>query len=349
MADSVLARAIRNYRAEILNTESKASLDTLKAYARVRADLIKKIDELAKAIAQQGDLNAGNIFQFDRAKALLDQVDAQMTTLSGKTLNIIDTGQSQAVILGQEHALGTALVSVIGDNALTAQVASQWNHLNTGAVESMVGRLSNGTPLNEWMVANIGDNTERVSQALAKGIALGENPRAITARLAKELDVTAASLQNTVRDSVMDSYRDASLSSFSENSDIGESWTWVASLDETTCGTCLSLHGETFPLSQEFFESHNNCRCVPIFNISGVESPVKPGSGEEFFSKLDPEKQDLTLGKAAGEAYRNGDVQLGDFVKLNKDDTWGNAYVQDSFKNAQENAAARAGSERTAA
>jgi len=65
-------------------------------------------------------------------------------------------------------------------------------------------------------------------------------------------------------------------------------------------------------------------------------------SGSEWLARQDATVQDGIIGQRAGEAFRNGEVELRDFAKLQPSAEWGDAYVAGSFKYAQEQAAARA-------
>jgi hypothetical protein len=160
----------------------------------------------------------------------------------------------------------------------------------------------------------------------------------IAQQLAGQVDVAATRLMTFTRTSMLSSYRGATLRTYSQQGDIADTWTWLAALSPQTCAACLAMSGQTFPISETFFPSHPNCRCVPVLNIRGLSPVVAPNSGVDYFDGLSPMLQDQILGKAGGHVYRNGDVALTDFIHVRDDAQWGRSLSQGSLTSALANA-----------
>lgn len=329
---SALEIAISRFRAAALNEEMAATRRLIQAYQPARERLVQSIDELVKALQAKGELTAGEIARFDRAIALSEQVEAEIGRLSLTAHQQIIATQEQMVAMASDQARALALVQV--PSSQIASIAALWNKVPTTAVEQLVGRLSDGSPLDSLLRKLPTETSSAITETLQDGIARGLNPRAMAAALEQTTDLSSVRLLAITRTETLGAYRGATLATYAENADILSGWVWVCALDNS-CVTCVSLHGQEFPIDQTFFEAHVNCRCSPAGLVKGVASPIDANAGQDFFSKLEPEQQDAAIGsKAGGEAYRAGKVTTGDFVTLKQDDKWGNSYQVDSLKSA---------------
>jgi SPP1 gp7 family putative phage head morphogenesis protein len=337
VAPSEIERVILKFRKALLDAETRATQQTLAAYADTRQALIDRIQAFTKTLESR-PLTAGEEWRDERAKALLSQVETRMNELARTASPIITNGQADAVGLAEHQALGMAVISAANDPAIAEIVASSWNRLNTGAVESLIGRMSDGSPLNATLAGMGPDTSQRLRDALTDAVANGKNPRQVAAALEGQVDVSGARLMTIARTEVLTANRNASLASYAENADILSGWVWVADL-AGACAGCAAMHGTEHPLSETFFEAHPACRCSPCPLVKDVPSPVTD-DGQAFFESLSPEEQDARLGKAGGEAFRNGEVQLSDFVARREDPRWGASIQQGSLSAARDNAAA---------
>lgn len=338
VATSQIEKAILRFRQQLLTEETKATQQTLAAYADVRQDLIARIQAFSKTLESR-PLTAGEEWRDTRAKALLAQIETRMNDLAKTANAIITNGQVNAVGLAEQQALGMAVIAAAKDPAIAEIVANSWNRLNTGAVESLIGRMSDGSPLSATLAGMSPDTSQRLRDSLTDAVANGKNPRQVAAALEGTVDESGARLLTISRTEILTANRNASLASYASQGDILDGWIWCADL-AGACAGCAAMHGQEFPLSETFFEAHPNCRCSPLPKVSGVDSPITD-DGQAFFESLSQEEQDARLGKAGGEAFRNGEVQLTDFVARREDPRWGASISQGSLTSARENAAGR--------
>lgn len=335
VAPSQIERVILKFRKALLDTETRATQQTLAAYADARQSLIDQIQAFAKTLESR-PLTAGEEWRDERAKALLSQVETRMTELARTASPIITNGQTDAVGLAEHQALGMAVIAAANDPAIAEIVANSWNRLNTGAVEALIGRMSDGSPLSATLSGMSPATSDAIRTELTKSVSLGLNPRATAAALEGQVDISGARLLTIARTEQLEAFREASRQSHMANDDILSGVMWCCDLSSDTCAACLDLSGEIFPVDY-VMDTHPNCRCSLIPVVKGIDPPPLQ-SGEDFFASLSPEEQDKVLTAAGGAAYRAGDVSLSDFRTLVPNDRWGASYQQDSLRGALQRA-----------
>jgi hypothetical protein len=326
---SAIENAITDYRVRLLRGDKNALDKTQAAYNRIRSTLIARLDELVKIATANSGLTGPEVLKLERVVSLLDDIETALDALSGPQSRFITSAQRQAVQL----ALETAEALVVAQGG--ARIGTAWNRANIEAVNSMVGRLSDGSPLSTYLDGLGSKASQAIREGLIDAIGTGMNPNALAAQLAKDLDVAGWKLAQTSRDAILGSYRSASLATYRANRDIGDSWTWLSALNGS-CAACVHLHGETFPLDEEFMKTHSRCRCTPVFNVRGVDLGIE--KGDDWFAKQPDKVQDKVLFKSGGAAYRSGELTLDDFTVLRRDPKWGDAYQQVSTVQARRQA-----------
>jgi hypothetical protein len=218
--------------------------------------------------------------------------------------------------------------------------AATFARLPVGAVEDVIGSMQAGSPLHALFASIATDAPGIAEREIATGLALGQGPQVVADAIARAINVSATRAMLIARTELNRAYRGAALAQYRQAAadGIGDSWVWSASLSASSCPACIFNSGRRFPVETPF-ESHPACRCTPIFEVKGLPPLIKEGSGEEYFNGLDPAQQDRILGSAAaGDAFRAGQVSLGDFVQYRENPVWGNSYQAGSLRSALANA-----------
>jgi len=341
---SALETAIARHRAELVAADDVATKALVDAYAPARKRLDRRIAALltaqAEAIAEGGNLSPTDVLRLDRSRELLAQVDAEMARLASVVAQEA-TAQQEAVIgLADRHALVEATLSA-ATQADAVAIATTWNRVNTGAVERLVGRMSNGSPLSALLTDLGGTSAGTMRDVLRDGVARGLNADALGRELARVADVGLAKAQQISRDAILGSYRDATLDRFRANSDIVTEWQWLASHGPRVCLACLSLSGDRFPLTTTFQASHSRCRCRSIAVGPNIQPNVE--TGQQWLDRQPAKTRREMFPPGARDAYDAGDLTLADFKQREEDTTWGPSYRQASITQAKANAKARRG------
>lgn len=342
---SDLERAIAQYRADLLANEAKATLAIGNAYKVTRERLIARINDLADAIAEDGaEFTASEVLKWQRAQTLLRQVEAEMSTLATASAQPIEASQSAAVELAGDQAKGLALATAqsAGADAIAATIDTTWNRLNTGAAEAMVGRMSDGSPLRDWLGQFGKQQRSILGDALQSAAALGTNPRDVARMLQGKVDASAARLLLMSRTEILGAQRAATMQNYQDNADIVDGFIWISAHQDRTCLACLSLDGQFFPLTVDFQPSHVGCRCSSRASVKGVDMARRGiRTGEEWFKAQPEAVQREMIPKALWDDYASGKITLADFRHLHEDDRWGASYREATIPQARANAARR--------
>ncbi len=319
MADPVglIYAAARRHRQELLQNERGAASQMVRYYGqswqRIQGQLADFQRRIAEAKAAGEDVSPSWLFQVGRLEVLRAQVEGEIGRFAQYAENSIVAQQRQAVEAAQRQALDWT-TTVPG-------VAVEWNRLPTGAVEDLVGFLSNRSPLRILLDELPQDAGQSVADALVTGLATGQNPRA-TARLIRHaLGGNLARALTISRTETLRSYREATRRSYLANRDVLRGWVWHSALDKRTCASCWAMHGSIHKLSEQL-DDHPSGRCgmTPLLK-DWPNVAIEPGA--DVFARQTEELQRAVLGDAGFEAYKAGAVTLGDYVGQTRTREWG--------------------------
>ena len=320
----VFRAAIASYeqaQADVLTLRYQSVLDALKPKAE------RLVADIEAAWAKGEAVSRSWLLRQERYQALIAQTEAEINRFAGTAEQIITAAQSAAVGAAEQNT--QALIKA-------ANVSRTFNRLPTSAFENLVGTLGDGSPL-KTLLGELGkDGSRAVGDALAKGVALGLNPRQTAKAISEAAGVPLSRALAISRTETLRAYRQAAIQSYQENDDVVSGWRWLAALSSRSCAMCIAMHG-TVHLNTEAFGSHVNCRCTPAPLVEGSEGAGFE-TGAEWFAKQSANAQDTILGsRVAGEAYRARQVALRDFIGEKQDDKWGLTKYAVSLRGAFKN------------
>jgi len=289
--------------------------------------------------AKAGNIPRAVVARNIRLQAALRSAREHLDVLSSHSVGIVTQDVSWAVLDAAEghHALmGTQMPpNSVG-------VSINFNRVPADAMVAMVERTtekihSDFKPLSA-------DVEKKMKRALVRGIAVGEGPAKTASRLMRDTEgafnggLTRA--LNISRTEMLDAHRAGGKATEKANLDVLAEWEWHAKLDRRTCPSCLSKHGQRFPLEQFGPEDHQQGRCarVPItktweelgFNIKEPAS-VTPDS-RQWFDTLTPETQREIMGPARLKLLQDGDISWADLSSKHSTAGWRDSYVVTPLK-----------------
>lgn len=235
------------------------------AYGQSARAIDREILSLEEKIAHAQEageaIPPGWLYQQGRLSSLRDQTERQLDKYGLYADEVITATQTEALEAGTVEA-----IKLIADGA---NVPDNINPLDTfaklpdRAINAQIGKTQDGTPFSEVLGRYSKDVSERMTQTLVEGLALGRGSE----KIARDLrDITGQGFYQSfrlARTEVMGSYRSAKLETFRENAEAVEEWEWLTGKDETVCDFCAEMDGQRFPLDEEF-DTHPNCRCSPV-------------------------------------------------------------------------------------
>jgi len=320
-----------DFRDALIAADQAASEKIVAAYARSfrkMEDNIRVLTEkIERARATGQYISPSWAFQIDRYQTLQRQIADEITRISGQVESSIITAQTAAVT--QAVANTGTLINLAAESA---QAAVSFSQLPKAATESIVGFLADGSPLKGLLDKLPGLAGQAVADALTDGITRGLGAGATARNMRNALGGNMTRAMTIARTETMRAYREATSRTFNQNRDILQGWVWVASFSRRTCGSCLAMAGTVHRLDERM-ESHPRCRCVAQPLLRGQAVDIQ--NGDEWFSKQPADVQRAILGSnVAVKAYRDGLVQLTDFVGRQNSPQWGQPYYQLSTKKA---------------
>lgn len=315
---SSILQISQQFRSQVLRNDRDMLKQLSSAYTLIERRLKLQLRELQREIAEaqkQGKtISRDWLRRSRRYQQLIWQVQAEVNGYSQGVNRFIQSKQQQAIDLGQEHA--TDLITA-------AMPEITFARLPTEAISELVGVLEDGSPLSKTL-DKLGAKAARgVREALISGLASGQGSASIGRQIRSVIDVPKWKALQIARTETMRAYRQSTLATYAENSDVLDGWIWTSTLSTRTCAACWSLHGTFFPLTKTFFPAHVSCRCTSVPSVKGTDFKITPGA--MAFANLPVVQQQTILGPTRYEMYAEG-ASLDDFVILTRDKDWGGAY-----------------------
>jgi SPP1 gp7 family putative phage head morphogenesis protein len=331
---------------EQLAARDKALLDQIsadyqKVIDRIKVDLGRLQARIQAAQTAGVDFSPSWLFRSDRYVDLLSQAQREMQRFSALATAQTAKEQLVQVRMAERHVFEMETAQ-IGDVSL-GRIGQTFNRLPTRAVEGIVGRASDGSPLKGLFDSLGPDLGATLRDELIQAVATGQGPRVTAGRIRDLVNYNEARAQLIARTETIQAYREGAHVTSLENADVLDGWVWVTALDGRACAACIALNG-SFHQLEERMACHPACRCTKRFDtkswaelgIKGIGEtrppPLEPGA--QWFKGVSRETQALILGKKAAQAYADGDVDLHYFVGLREDPRWGRSYFQRAFKDA---------------
>ena len=311
-----LLKFIAQYQMLISKQETKAARDLAKRYKAMYARIAPQVEALAEQIAA-GEMTAAEVRKLKSLAALETAIQEEFTAFSGYLRTEINPLAVSAAGIGAEYAY-TVMRYLTGGRDI--------NQLSPNNIEALLRFLSPGSALYERISKLAGYHTESVIQAILDSVGRGLGPRQVAREIMAAAEgafggglVDALRMERTAQ---LWASRAAAHANYIANNDIVTGWIWIAELDETTCMSCVSLHGQRFDLD-EVQDDHHNGRCTSIPEIMG-QNPIEGlASGSDWFSNLTEEQQQAMMGPGKYEAWKDGKFDISQLSRQNPDDVYG--------------------------
>jgi len=330
-----LEKAVRDHQNAIKAIDRAALGNVLQQYQAIAERLNPQIELLVQDIAGQDFASLSQLLRVTRMQELQRQFVREMDELARQTGVITDIGAGRAVDQAISGAQAVTESSIAGN---PATLMTSYNRISPQSVNAFIGATREG-PLQE-LLASFGETVERaLIETLTDGIALGTNPRGIANMITRASEIGRNRALTIARTEILRAHRTATLQAYQANADILKGWIWLSAKQTRTCAACLAMDG-TFHELTESMANHPNCRCVQRPALKN-DPMRKVQTGKQWLDKQPADVQDAVLGKAGGAAYRAGEVELSDFVKVTESKDWGKTTTDGGVGFARLNAARR--------
>ena len=150
----------------------------------------------------------------------------------------------------------------------------------------------------------------------------------------EKLGSTQARMNNIARTEVLDAYRNGARQTQLANADVLQGWVWTSVVAQTSCPSCIAMHGTVHDLSEPGPEDHPQGRCfrVPLTKPwpqlgFDVEEPASTFvDAQSWFGSLTPQQQHAMLGEKAYAAWSSGKFPMKDWAQRVENDKWRGFY-----------------------
>lgn len=342
---SELEQSIRHFRSLRTKREASTARALQDAFARARDGLQQQLDGMVAWLDANPDPPLWRVLAEARTRNLLMQAEALFNQYSREVGDTIHREQAVAVAQAQsdaktliEKGLGTPPVGV----------GTPFVALPQQAIGQLTATLQPGAPVRRLLDEFGGDAASIVESELITGIVAGHSPRQTARAISDALGGQYDRALLITRTETLRAYRGAQLEVYRANQHLLNGWRWNAALDQRTCAVCIGLHGRLFQ-TDEPMRPHPACRCSVIpetksWHDLGYDVPEPAriiDTGPDWFARQPAAIQREVLGPEVYPSYASGEVELEDFIQLNRSNTWGSSYVRGSLDRAKERAASR--------
>lgn len=359
MPISKLDRVVKEWQQQLAEKDAASARELTRLFYNGYKVVKKELERLDRQFKQASlsGLTARKSWYYEqeRYEYLLRSIEQQLVIFSKQAAERVEEYAADALNLGSEYS--KLLLELQLGNATDLPGISV-KSASFEVLKAMVGLNREGSPLKKLLDSLVPDGVQYASDILAEGAMLGYNPRKVAPMLRDELGIVLNRALTIARTEMMRAARIAAEQNYLANSDVVESWRWVAELDGITCPACLAMHGTVHPLSERL-SGHINCRCIesPIaitweelgkrfgLDLAGLDASAanvaelikkyggsmeqaaryhaRQGTGREYFEKLSADRQREILGKTRFDAYRSGILNWDDLVQKTYHPDWG--------------------------
>lgn len=332
---TTLMAQVRSY---LENISDAHTLKMVPAWVGAWDDLVPDLEAALNELALQavdGRIRRFDVIRSQRLQASLEAIQTSLAAL------VDDSGQHLIDRLGDiVDYSGTTQQRLIASQLPRSEqlIVSAWSKIDTDQLAAIVERTTDQITKLSYPLSD--EATAAMRRHLIRGIAVGDNPRAVAARMVKDTEGVfngGLSRATTIaRTEMLDAHRTAAALADQANADIVGSWVWVSALTSRTCSGCWGMAGKEFPLDQPGPEGHQNCRCSrgsvtkswTDLGFTGIEEPppLLPDA-EAIFNDFSPVDQKSILGPKRYDAWKAGDFPIGQWATKRHTPGWRDSWV----------------------
>lgn len=318
-AEPEAIRLARIFR-EAINADLDAQVyEMSERWVQLESNLTGQINALVYEIDEAKRLgnvvNESSIRQLARYKELRDQVHEEIARYNGVAERLITDKQRIYGQRGLDNAANVIEASYEG------RIGAFFNRLPVDAIETMVGYLGDGTPLNRVLQENFPGSWQQATDALFDGISLGLGPRRVAQNMVDGLGWGLNKSTVIARTEQLRAYRQSSVMQYRESGVVRGFKRLVNK--GSACMACLLSDGEYFEVREDFTDHPSGaCACVPVL----TDMPERQWeSGEDYFMRLSPEQQRARMGAQFYQEWKDGQFKLSDLRSTAHSDVWGDS------------------------
>lgn len=332
-SDRILAQ-MREQLARITDVHTREQTTAwVRAWDDVAPELEAALNELVLQ-ATDGRLRRNDLIRSARLQNALEVIQARLALLvDGSSAGIVD---ALADVIDYAGAMQERLIASQLPPSAASEITA-WSRVSPAAIDAIAARASSQITKLSYPLSD--EATAAMRRQLVRGVAVGENPRSVAARMVKSTEgVFNGGLGRALtiaRTEMLDAHRAAAALEDQANADLLAGWMWMATLSARTCPACWSMNGREFPLDQPGPEGHQNCRCTRVPRTKtwrelgfDVDEPTSLApDADSVFQALSPVEQRGVLGGRGYDAWRAGEFPMSQWATKRSTAGWRDSWV----------------------
>lgn len=224
-------------------------IETLNLITKKYGSLFTRLLDVVDVLAKTTNKTPAQIIKLKIYQDFLKDLKKETIRFNNYAENVIAVKQEIFIQFGLSYSQDAIGLLGVG-----------FQKLNPKALSWMVGNSIEGGRLYTLLEKSYPQTVKKITDTLIESVAIGRNPK-VTARYIKaEMDGNLSRALRISRTETIQAYRESSRLQMIE-SGLVEKWEWDAELD--ACEFCSGQNGKQFSLDT-VFETHPNCRCVPL-------------------------------------------------------------------------------------
>lgn len=320
VSDPKIILMLRDYRISLIEREIAQTERLAAQWLYIENSLLDEMELLALQIKQEQEKGSAITEQLIARMSRYEKLNNQMK----KQILKFSSDVAEPDIESEQREYGNLALNISVDVIKNqyAKFAPAFDILPASHVETFVGLLGNGAPLNSLLKEAYPDALDGVIKALLQGTAKGLNPSQVAMQMAKGMGLGLERITLIARTEQLrvnrlvsaDQYRTSGLEGVMKR---------VATKDDATCMACLVSDGEIIPLDKEL-DDHPRGRCTAIFQIKGIKE-IQWEKGSTWFEKQNETLQREMMGSQKYELWKDGIFNLSDLRQTDYSPIWGNS------------------------
>jgi hypothetical protein len=164
-----------------------------------------------------------------------------------------------------------------------------------------------------------------IERIIIRDFAQGRSPIAAARNVRRAMiNLPRASATRMLRTLQLTALRDGMALDYAANRDVLTGLIRIATFDNRVCPACIALHGSRLAVGERV-DDHYNGRCVAVGEVIGRPRNIEPGA--DWLARQPVERVHAILGKAAGDAFLRGELDIADYVAHRVDPLFGRQVV----------------------
>jgi hypothetical protein len=317
--DPRVVTVLRDFRQAVDAKESMVTAEMATRWLQVERQLEVDIALLAREVAERqaaGEVVTQQmLWRMERYHRLQVQMEREILLYnSSYAIPTIEGAQRAFGQLGLDAASSAISASYPG-------VGIYFDRIHTDAVETMVGYLGNGAPLNTLLRNDYPEAFDGMTKALINGVTRGYGPDFVARSMIEGTGMGFDRALLITRTEINRTYRSAALMQYRASGVVSGFKRLVKK--ETACLACLALDGETMELEAEL-DDHPRGKCIAVPIVNGTREPTWE-TGEDWFMQQSDELQAKMLGPERYAAWQSGSFKFKDLARFAHSDEWGDS------------------------